>query len=225
MKRADRSWLAIRFVHSVTAGRCQRGDIIWSCRELLRLNLKIMNRVSSLCINLSPCLQQRPLRRKAKTLRPHQTLRPAQLPHCSIAGVTTWAPRVEGSPSRSSVTMVTMATWAIASLSPGQSQIYDRMGQSVNGCVHLSVMDWSHLELKSWLCYSKGGPLIISVYPLPLQVQKHFVFIRPSSAQRHLHLCQRSLISVAALRPHGHPEDSTTPAQRDHTGGWPQQQP
>lgn len=68
------------------------------------------------------------------------------------------------------------------------------------------------------------GNLQLSLSSAP-QVQKHVIFIRPSTAQRHLHLCQRGLISVAALRPHGHPEDSTAPAQRDHTGGWPQQQP
>lgn len=59
---------------------------------------------------------------------------------------------------------------------------------------------------------------------LSVQMQKHVLLIRPSAAQRNLHLCQRGPVSVAALRPHSHPKDSSPPPQRDHTGGRPQQQ-
>lgn len=75
---------------------------------------------------------QRPLRRTAKTPRPPalQTRRQTPPRCCSTVGVTTWDPRVGVLRSRSSVTMVTIATLVTGSPSPGPFQICDQTGRS-----------------------------------------------------------------------------------------------
>lgn len=75
---------------------------------------------------------QRPLRRTAKTPPPPtpQTRRQTPPRCCSTIGVATWDPRVGVLHSRSSVTMVTIATWVTGSPSPGQFQICDQTGRS-----------------------------------------------------------------------------------------------
>lgn len=260
-------WIELREVHlSFSVSTVQHQVAVTACgstvvseesrRQLLTtiesIEICLLKDQFVQCASTSlPLCPQTPLRRTVKTPRPRQTPPQTPPPRCSTAGVTTWAPRVEGSPSGSSITMATMATLATASPSPGRSQIYDRTGQSVDRCVHCSLINWSRRMMllfacmdstfngmvlfKSWLCYSRFWSIILlrntkeslwfSLLIPPSQVQKHVIFIRSSSAQRHLHLCQRGLVGVAALRPHSHPEDSVTPAQRDHTGRWPQQQP
>lgn len=79
--------------------------------------------------SLSLC-PQTPLKIMVKMPHPHQTQPQTPLPHCSITGVTTWALKVEGLHSRSSVILATTATLATASPLLGQSQTYAQTGQS-----------------------------------------------------------------------------------------------
>lgn len=85
--------------------------------------------VKSTSLLVSP---QRRLRRTVKMLPPPPPpTRPQTPPRCcSTAGATTWALRVGVLPSRSSVTMVTIATLVTASPSPGRFQICDQTGPS-----------------------------------------------------------------------------------------------
>lgn len=121
--------LVALWIVMVRGGKCRRKTLVIGKRVWFSIRL--------------PLCPQKPHWRTATTLPPRRTPPPIPPPLCSTAGVTTWARRVEGSPSRSSVTMATTATWATASPSRGRSQIYDRTGQSVDRCVNCSLIDLS----------------------------------------------------------------------------------
>lgn len=114
-----------------------RGSFLFFFFSHLETLQRLWRKLENVCINLCLCLArsfslcpQTPLRRMVKMPHPHQTQPQTPLPHCSITGVTTWALKVEGLRSRSSVILATTATLATVSPSPGQSQTYDQTGQS-----------------------------------------------------------------------------------------------